>query len=133
MALLVPNVGEVEILTRALTFEGSKLKLYTNDYTATETSIIGNFTECAVAGYAHKTLTGTVSGGTWVISTASNITTASYAQQSYAITTATSCYGYMVTNSAGTVVLWAERFTGAPFTLPAGGGTINVTVNITGD
>jgi hypothetical protein len=133
MALMVPNVGEVEIFTRTLTYEGSKLKLYTNDYTCTETSVIGNFTECSVAGYAHKTLTGTVSGGTWVVSTATNITTASYAEQEFLPTTATSCYGYMVTNSAGTTLIWAERFTGAPFTLPAGGGSIKVTLNITGD
>lgn len=133
MALLVPNVGEVEILTRALTYEGSKLKLYTNDYTATEGTVIGGLTECVVVGYAHKTLTGTVSGGTWTISTATNITTASYPEQDFAITTAVSCYGYAVTNSAGTTLLWAERFTGAPFTLPAGGGSIKVTVNITGD
>jgi hypothetical protein len=133
MALMVPNVGEVEFLTRSFTYEGSKLKLYTNNYTCTETSVIGSFTECVVAGYAHKTLTGTVSGGTWVISTASLITTASYAEQEFLPTTAVSCYGYMVTNSAGTVLLFAEQFTGAPYVIPAGGGSIKVTVNFTGD
>lgn len=133
MALMVPNVGEVEILTRAVTYEGSKLKLYTNDYTCTETSVIGNFTECAVTGYAQKSLTGTVSGSTWVVSTASLITTASYAEQEFLPTTAVSVYGYMVTNSAGSTLLWAERFTGAPFVIPAGGGSIKVTLNITGD
>jgi hypothetical protein len=133
MALMVPNVGEVEFLTRSFTYEGSKLKLYTNDYTCTETSVIGNFTECVVAGYAHKTLTGTVTGGTWVISTASLITTASYAEQEFLPTTAVSCYGYMVTNSAGSTLLFGERFTGAPYIIPAGGGSIKVTVNFTGD
>lgn len=133
MALMVPNVGEVEIFTRTLTYEGSKLKLYTNDYTCTETSVIGDFTECVVAGYAQKTLTGTVSGGTWVVSTATNITTASYAEQEFLPTTAVSLYGYVVTNSAGTTLLWAERFTGAPFVIPAGGGSVKVTLNITGD
>ena len=129
MALLVPDVGEVELLTRALTYEGSKLKLYTNDYTATEATVIGGLTECAVAGYAAKAL----ATGSWVVSTVTNITTASYAEQEFAITTAVSCYGYMVTNSAASVLLWVERFTGAPFTLPAGGGSIKVTLNLTGD
>lgn len=129
MALMVPCVGEVVFLTRVMTYEGSKLKLYTNDYTCTETSIIGNFTECVVAGYVQKSL----SSGSWTISTATNITTASYAEQEFLPTTAVSCYGYMVTNSAATVVLWAERFTGAPFVIPAGGGSIKVTLNITGD
>lgn len=133
MALLVPDVGEVEFLTRVLTYEGSKLKLFTNDYTPIESTVIGNLTECVVAGYAQKSLTGTVSGGTWVISTLTNITTASYAQQEFLPTTAVSCYGYAVTNSAGTTLLWAERFTGAPFTLPAGGGSIKVTLNLIGD
>jgi hypothetical protein len=39
----------------------------------------------------------------------------------------------MVSNSAGTVLIYAERFTGAPFVLPAGGGSIKVTLNLTGD
>lgn len=133
MALLVPDVGEVEFLTRVLTYEGSKLKLFTNDYTPIESTVIGNLTECVVTGYAQKSLTGTVSGGTWVISTLTNVTTASYAQQEFLPTTAVSCYGYAVTNSAGTTLLWAERFTGAPFTLPAGGGSIKITLNLIGD
>lgn len=129
MALMVPCVGEREILTRALTYEGSKLKLYTNNYVCTETSVIGDFTECAVAGYAQKSLT----AGSWVVSTLSNITTASYAEQEFLPTTAVSVYGYMVSNSAASVVIWAEQFTGAPFVIPAGGGSIKITLNITGD
>jgi hypothetical protein len=129
MALMVPDIGEQTFLTRALTYEGSKLKLYTNDYTCTEGSVIGSFTECVVAGYAHKTL----ATGSWVVSTATNITTASYAEQEFLPTTAVSCYGYMVTASAGTTLLWAERFTGAPYVIPAGGGSIKITLNITGD
>lgn len=129
MALMVPCVGEREILTRALTYEGSKLKLYTNNYVCTETSVIGDFTECVVAGYVQKSLT----AGSWVVSTLSNITTASYAEQEFLPTTAVSVYGYTVTNSAASVVIWAEQFTGAPYVIPAGGGSIKVTLNITGD
>lgn len=133
MALMVPNVGETEILTRTVTYEGSKLKLYTNDYTCTETSVIGDFTECVVAGYAQKTLLGTATAATWVVSAAANVVTASYAQQEFLPTTAVSCYGYVVSNSAASVVLWAERFTGAPYVIPAGGGSIKVTLNLTAD
>jgi hypothetical protein len=124
MALKVPNVGEQEFLTRALTYEGSKLKLYTNNYVCTETSVVGDFTECAVAGYAAKTLL----SGSWTTSS-----TATYAEQEFLPTTATSVYGYYVTNSAASVVLWAEQFTGAPYVIPAGGGSIKVTLNITAD
>jgi len=124
MALKVPNVGEQEILSRAMTYEGSKLILYTNNYVCTETSVIGDFTEMAVAGYAAKTLL----GGSWVTSS-----TTSYAEQEFLPTTAVSAYGYVVTNSAKSVVLWAEQFTGAPYVIPAGGGSIKVTVNLTAD
>ena len=124
MALKVPNVGEQEFLSRALTYEGSKLKLYTNNYVCTETSVIGDFTEMSVAGYAQKSL----ATGSW-----STSSTATYAEQEFLPTTAVSAYGYVVTNSAGTVVLWAEQFTGAPYVIPAGGGSIKVTLNITAD
>ena len=33
MALLVPDASEVIFLTRVVAFEGSKLKMYSNDYT----------------------------------------------------------------------------------------------------
>jgi hypothetical protein len=129
MALMVPDVGEREFFTRALTYEGSKLILYTNNYACSEGSVIGAFTECAVAGYAAKTL----ATGSWVVSTATNITTATYAEQEFLPTTAVSCYGYVVTNSAKSVILWAEQFTGAPYVIPAGGGSIKVTLSITAD
>jgi len=130
MAAVVPNTGEKELLNRAIKqIEGSKLKLYANDYTATNGSSVGNVTECAVSGYAAITL----AAGTWTVSTSAAITTANYAQQTFSLTTAGSAYGYYVTNSAGTILLWAERFTGAPYVLPAGGGSILVTVNLTGD
>lgn len=124
MALKVPNVGESEIQSRWLTFEGSKLKLYTNNYVCTETSVIGDFTEMVVAGYAQKTLL----AGSWVVSS-----TSSYAEQEFLPTTAVNAYGYVVTNSAASVVLFAEQFTGAPYAIPAGGGSIKVTLNITAD
>lgn len=124
MALVVPNASEVEMLNRIVTYEGSKLKLYTNNYTPVEGSTVGNFIECAAAGYAAKSL----ATGSWSTATGGGGTSAStYAEQEFAIATAVSCYGYFITNSAASVLLWAEIFTGAPFTLPAGGGSIKVT------
>jgi hypothetical protein len=130
MALLVPNVAEKELLERALKqIEGSKLHLYANDLTPSEGTVIGAVTAVGVSGYSAITL----AAATWTVTTAANITTANYAQQTFSFTTAGSAYGYYVTNSANTILLWAERFTGAPFVLPAGGGSINVTVNLIGD
>jgi hypothetical protein len=128
MALLVPDSGEKELMTRAMTYEGSKLILYTNNYTPTEGTVIGSLTEAAVAGYAAIAL----ASGSWNITTTTNITTVNYAQQSFTPTTAVTCYGYGVTNSAKSILLYAEYF-GSAYTLPAGGGTINVTLSLTVD
>jgi hypothetical protein len=128
MALMVSDAGEKEIISRALTYEGSKLILYTNNYTPTEGTTIGSVTECAVAGYAAIAL----ATGSWNITTSTNITTANYALQAFTPTTAVTCYGYGVTNSAKSILLWAEAF-GSAYTLPAGGGTINVTLSLTVD
>jgi hypothetical protein len=128
MALMVSDAGEKEIISRALTYEGSKLILYTNNYTPTEGTTIGSVTECAVAGYAAISL----ATGSWNITTSTNITTANYALQAFTPTTAVTCYGYGVTNSAKSILLWAEYF-GSAYVLPAGGGTINVTLSLTVD
>jgi hypothetical protein len=42
-------------------------------------------------------------------------------------------YGYYITDVANSIPLYAERFTDAPFVIPAGGGTINVTLSMTVD
>jgi hypothetical protein len=129
MALTVVDSGEKELLSRAMSYEGSKLILFTNNYTATEGTVIGALTECVAAGYAAATL----ASGSWNVTTSTNITTVNYAQQAFVMTTAVSVYGYGVTNSAKSILLWAETFTGAPYVLPAGGGTINVTLSMTVD
>jgi hypothetical protein len=132
MALMVPDAGEKELLSRATSYEGSKLILYTNAYNCSEGSTVGSFTECAVAGYAAIPL----ASGSWNVTTSTNITTVNYALQAFNPTTAVTCYGYCVTNSAKSVLLWAETFnatTSSPYVLPAGGGTINVTVSMTVD
>jgi hypothetical protein len=133
MALVVPDASERTFLTRILTLENSKLKLYSNDYTATEATVIGAYVECAAGGYAQKTLTGTVTASTWTISSQAGVSTASYPEQEYVLTSALTAYGYYVTNNAENALLWAERFTGAPFAIPSGGGSIKVTLNITGE
>jgi hypothetical protein len=132
MALVVPDVGEVILLTRIITTENSKLRLFSNDLTPDDDSVIASFTECSGNGYATITLTGSISAPTWSVATALGVTTASYAAQVFTMTGALTAYGYYVTDNAGTGLLWAERFTGAPFVIPAGGGTITVTLNITG-
>jgi len=125
MALLVPNVGEAEMLKRILgqTTTDVVVKLYSNSYVPLETSVVGDFTENAEAGYASATLT----AASWTV--AGDPTEASYAEQSFVFDAAASTAnveGYFITNVAGTIVLWAEKFSDGPYTIPTRGGTVFV-------
>jgi len=131
-ALLVPDVGEVLLLSYALNKVAAtdvKIKLFTNDYTPVEGSVVADFTEATAAGYAAIALT----GASWTITTTTGVTTATYAQQTFTFTAASTNYGYYVTNNDGSQVLWAERFSDAPHTIPSGGGTEKITCNLIGE
>jgi hypothetical protein len=130
MALVVPDVGEVELLSRMLnksTPDDVVLHLYTNNKTPAEGDVVGDYTESTGAGYGAITLTGT----TWGVSTTAGTTTASYAQQTFTYTGADpNIYGYYVTNTAGTTLLWAEIFSDGPYSIPSGGGSVKITPKI---
>lgn len=132
MALVVPDEGEIELLSHMLNKSAAtdvKLRLYTAiTGTLDEDTVIGDFTECAASGYAAITLT----GASWTVGIVSgNLVQASYAEQSFTMTATTTVVGYYVTNNSGSKVLWAEAFSGGSYTLPSGGGTIAVTPKIT--
>lgn len=130
MSLLMPDVGEVLFLEYALNKTEPtevKLHLYTNDYAPVEGSVVGSFTESTGTGYAEKTL----AGASWTVATNTGTTTGSYAQQSFDYTGAeANVYGYYVTNNSNAQVLWAEKFTDGPYSIPSGGGSIKVTPKI---
>lgn len=127
MALTVPSAGANEILTRALNKGATgdvKLKLFTNNLTVGDGNVVGDVTESTGTGYAAETL----AGASWTITGDQ----ASYAQVTFTYTGAeANVYGYYITNSAGTILLWVEKFTDGPYSIPAGGGTIKVTPTIT--
>ena len=128
--LVCPDVGEVLLLKYALNHTEAtdvKLCLFKNDYTPVEGSDIEDFTECTADGYEAKELTGT----SFTVGNSGGTTTAEYAQQTFTLTGTSTDYGYYITNNAGTQVLWAERFSDAPHSIPSGGGTEKVTVKIT--
>lgn len=130
MALLVPNVGETELLSRMLNKSATGdvvLRLYTNSKTPAEADTVASYTEASGSGYAAKTLT----GASWTVADiGGGVIEASYAQQSFDLSGAMTCYGYYVTNGAGTTLLWAELFTDGPYVIPAGGGSVRVTAKI---
>lgn len=124
MALVVPDVGEVELLTRMLDSD-VVMHLYTNDVDPAESNTVSTFTEAGDASYSEATLT----GGSWTIETESGVTSATYAQQDFVFEGAATVYGYYVTDVAGTTLLWAERFSSSA-SFGSGGGTISITPTI---
>jgi len=101
------------------------LRLYTNDKYPVEGDLPANYTEMSGMGYAAISL----AAASWTIATANGISEAVYPQQTFTFVpgAGTVLFGYYVTDADGTTVLWAERFTGAPFVIPAGGGTLTLT------
>jgi hypothetical protein len=126
MALVIPNASEVKLLNNLLNISAPTntiLHLYSNNLTPSSTTVIGDVTETASGGYAAITLT----SSSWTVATSGGgITTASYAEQTFNITTSATIYGYYITNLAGDL-LWLERFTAAPFQLPGSGGQVLIT------
>lgn len=138
MALVVPNTGEAAALSILIgkTVQPSlAIRLFTNNLVPDESTSIGSMNECTTAGYPTNGIT--LTGSSWTVATdgGTGVTTASYGSQTFTLTAAASIYGYYVTDSGAspTTVFWVERFSGAPFTLPSGGGTISVTPKISLD
>ena len=132
MALVVSDVSEQAILSLLLgatANPGSQvLKLFKSSSTVpNESTVLSDFIEANQAGYSDKILNGT----DWVITSTSGTTIATYPEQTFTFTEAASIYGYYITTSEQSPrLLWAERFTSAPFTLPSSGGTIAITPKI---
>ena len=135
MALLVPDVGEVRLLSYALNKlvpENQILKLFTNNVTPAEGDVAGTFTEATFTGYVAITLT----GANWTVATVTGVTTGSQAQQTFASTAnqATQLvYGYYVVGATSGILLWAERFTDGPYAIAVNGDQILITPKITGE
>ena len=128
MALICFNKGAQEILTRALNKGATgdvKLKLYKSNTTLSETTAIGDLTIADFTGYADATL----SGASWTITDA-DPSSASYAKQTFTSSAGSqnqAVYGYVVTNSGGTIALWGETFSDGPYTIVNIGDKIEVT------
>lgn len=134
MPLVCPNVGAQELLRRALNYSATgdvKLKLFKSNTTPAETDTTATYTEADFTGYAEKTLT----GASWTVTNA-DPASGSYAEQTFTSSAGSqnqAVYGYYVVNSAGTVLLWAERFSDGPYTIVNNGDAIKVTPVITLD
>lgn len=102
------------------------LRLFTNNITPAAGDAVGSYTECTDGSYAGIALT----GASWTMGTVANGASASYASQTFTFAGANSLYGWYLTDAANSVVYAAERFSGAPLVVPAGGGTLGVSVEL---
>jgi hypothetical protein len=134
MPLVAPDVGEILLLQYMVNMVSAGdpvLHLYTNTDLTVDDTVVGpgtDITEATQAGYAAITLT----GSSWTTTQVGGVTTAEYSEQTFSFTTGAALYGYYVTDTSDNL-LWLEEFSGAPFTLPDGGGTIAITTKITLD
>jgi len=131
MSLVVPDKkGEILLLQYivGLVSAGAPvLHLYSNDLIPSETTVIGDLTEVGGStGYGAITLL----SANWTTTQVAGVTTGVYSEQTFTFTTVATSYGYYVTDTSGNL-LWLERFSGAPFSIPDGGGTISITSKLT--
>jgi len=135
MALIVCEGGlkfALDSLTAALVAGTAKLRLYQNNYTPTEADDISDYTEATFSGYAAATI------GTWNAATYGGGEAEAEATTAHTFTNSTGAvgndiYGYYVTDSAGTVLYWAQRATSPPLSLQLAGEAVTITPAITGN
>lgn len=126
MALVVPDQkGEILLLQYIVGMvdaDNPVLHLYANDITPSDSTVIGDLVEVSTSkGYAAITL----ASNNWTTVQASGITTAVFSEQVVSFTTDATAYGYYITDESNNLI-WLERFPGAPYDIPDGGGTISI-------
>jgi len=130
MALVVPaSVGEIlmlQYITGLVNAGNPVLHLFSNDLTPSNSTTIGDLTQVSATGYAPVTLT----SANWTTTQLSGITSAVFSERTFSFSTSAVAYGYYVTTTTNSL-LWLERFSGAPFSIPDGGGQINVAAKLT--
>ena len=130
MALVCPDQkGEILLLQYIVGMtlaDNPVLHLYSNNLTPSDSTIKSQLTEVSAGGYAAITLL----SANWTTTQAGGVTTAVYSEQTFTFSTDATAYGYYITNESDDL-LWLERFSGAPFEIPDGGGTISITTKLT--
>lgn len=131
MALVCPDImGEILLLQYIVGMtlaDNPVLHLYANNVTPSDSTIKSQLTEVnTLTGYVAITLL----SANWTTTQSGGVTTAIYSEETFAFTTDATSYGYYITNESDEL-LWLERFSGAPFEIPDGGGTISITTKLT--
>lgn len=135
MSLVVPNVGKIVLLKYlvnkiaqnggAPSASGDRVcALFVNDITPSEADEFENYQEPSIStGYARVNLTGTTWTTTEDLIGVCAAVYGSYAEYNFDV--AVTVYGYYIINQ-DEQLLWAERFSTGPISIPAGGGQVLV-------
>lgn len=131
MPAVLVNDGEVDSLSYFVNKAAPQnlvLKLFKNDKSPADADVSADYAECDFAGYAAIVLT----GANWTI-TPGDPSQATYAQQVFTnnAAVAQNVYGYYLVRQTSGKIAYAERFTGAPFSLQNIGDEIKITPKIT--
>ncbi len=131
MALKVPDPSEralLDALTGSTLLTGCHVRLYKNNYTPVDATVVGDLTAADFQGYSQANLASPAAA-----TTVSNKAVTSWDQVTYtkgAGGTGNSIYGYYVVDSAGNL-LWAERDPAAPVDMSVDGNQYKVTPKLT--
>ena len=132
MTLIIPSISNETILKfifgKLEVPNTQTLRLFKNNHNPSKSTIISSLLEVDRPGYVPRNL----NSSEWVVVTTGGVTTALYPESVFTFTGSAEVYGYYVTTiiNGNNYLLWVEKFTNAPFTLPSNGGSISVNLNI---
>lgn len=113
MALVVPDISEpvlLEYMLKTTSFPNYVIKLYTNNYTPAQGTLLADFTEATFTGYTGTTF----ARSAWGTASANPVTNKgeiSANQVSWTAGSSETVYGYYVVSDDGSPkLLWAELF-----------------------
>lgn len=116
-----PDAGLIWLLQQVAA-NNLKLRVFTNNITPSDNTILSGLTEAAWAGYAALTLT----AGSWVsLGVSSHVGTLVYPACVFLNTSGgpVTAYGWYMTDNAGTILVAVGLFDSAPVTLVATTGS----------
>lgn len=123
--LVIPTVSE-ELFLSLILANNTLLRLFVNNFTPSSSTTLSNITECTSTGYSPITL----ANSSWTIGIVGGYGQASYAQQTFNLTSSTISYGYYITTTGG-ALMWVEAFSNGPYTISSSGSiAITPTINL---
>jgi len=114
MAIFFPQVGDQKALSDFLSNgENWTIKLYSSNTTPAASDTAATYTEASFTGYASKTLTRSITSGTWSTPSTATPSVSNYNSGTgltWNSTSAQTVYGYYVVGAVSGTLIYAERF-----------------------